>query len=116
MTSQTPSLQLELGPSARDTGIAKILKRCEPWKLKAMRRLREYRDASPAEFGSDDFRDWCGESVPAPHGANAWGALFNCAAKANLIEQAGFRMSRRTSAHARLIRTWRFKPASAPAV
>lgn len=81
--------ELELQPSDwRDTA------------MPALRRLAE----TGREFEAFDLTE---AGVPDPENPNQWGALFQAAYRAGVIERVGFRESRRPSRARGLCRVWR---------
>lgn len=65
----------------------------------------EYLAAVGTEFSSDDVRRIVGDPPPSVS-TNVTGALFNAAAKAGIIRQAGTTISARVIGHGNLVRTW----------
>ena len=72
------------------------------WKV-AMRALK-WLAATPGTFEAYDLSLM---GVPEPSSAHHWGALFSAAAKAGVIEHAGFTVSRRPTRAGGLCRVWR---------
>ncbi len=99
--------QLTLGqePSARERpGLQRAQDNADDWWWKVAMRALKWLAAAPGTFEAYDLSLM---GVPEPSSAHHWGALFSAAAKAGVIEHAGFTVSRRPTRSGGLCRVWR---------
>lgn len=101
------STSKELG----EAGMAAVLESHEAWSDKAMAALRAYCHHGGRDwlFRAEQFREWAMKhhllAEPAKH--NAWGALFNRAAKEGLIAATGlFTPAKSLKTHGHPVRVW----------
>lgn len=104
--------QLELANQLKHDGQDRVLEHQEiGWKDQVMLCVQAVA-RELATFTSDNVRDCaetCGVFAPTHH--NAWGSVMTGAAKAGMIRKTGrFVVSRRASAHARIIAEWEAMP------
>lgn len=100
---------MSAGAALRDAGIDQVLDHAADWATEVRLAFRWWLETeAPEEFAIEDFRA-CVEryGITKPHHVNAWGGLSK--KFAHLIEPVGYRQSLRSSAHARLTRTYKRK-------
>lgn len=110
----------ELDPAAlRDAAIALAVEHAddvEPrWSdvayglLLQVIQLRKRTPRCETPFMAEDVRRWAERTrgLPSPPDARAWGGVFQRAARAKVIERAGFGESRNPQAHLRPTALWR---------
>jgi hypothetical protein len=97
--------RLDVGRALRDEGVTAIDGSTDDW-------WRDCVDRGIAEFArrgvvfqAFDVMDVLG--IPEPDHPNRIGGRFHAAARAGLIEPVGFAQSRRPTAKASIVRTWR---------
>ena len=92
----------------KEIGQQLVLENSGSWVDQAMYLLERFIKKTIDEFTMDDFRSYAtGIGLKEPHHPNAWGALFNHAARLNMIRFSGnVWESSRPEAHKRLIRGW----------
>lgn len=97
------------GLELRDAGCAAVLAGAErdtpDWVSSALSILESFAKGKE-RFTSDDFRAFAAGILPDPPHYNAFGALFNAAAKAGMIQRVGFTKARRAPAHGRVLGVW----------
>lgn len=86
----------------RDEGIVRANEAADPWWASCFDTAVAYLASTGIPFTADDCRDL----VPPPRHPNQVGARFNAAAKAGVIRQAGYALSRSRSRHAGVLRRW----------
>jgi len=91
-----------LGRLLRDEGLATANDNGDFWWKSCADAAIEYLAATDVEFTADDLRDL----VPAPDHPARVGARFSAAMKAGLIRPTGYAISRSTTRHAGVLRTW----------
>jgi hypothetical protein len=103
------AFDFERGLELRDAGCAATLAHAErdtpDWLACALSILRSFAK-DRVEFTSDDFRAFARGILPDPPHHNAFGALFNNAAKAGVIQRVGYARARRDVAHGRVLGVW----------
>ena len=95
-----------LGGSLKAEGTKRVSTNNEDWLDAAVSLLRSFAARTDA-FTNGDFRNWA-KGLPEPAHPNAWGALFNRAARRGIIRKTGrFLTNGVPSARARLVAEWR---------
>lgn len=94
-------LSLFDGEARKEMGVNQVLHNSAEWKDRAVTEI-EYLANTKDLFTCDDLR----ERIEAPHHGNAWGAVFNAAAKKKIIKKVGYRPSTLPSNHASVIAVW----------
>lgn len=102
-------LDFTAGESLKEMGMSSVLASADAanfnWTDYALS-LLEYFAKSVRQFSSDEFRAHFVNHLPEPPHPNAFGALFNRAAKAGIIRHVGYIKSVRASAHRRVVGVW----------
>jgi predicted deacylase len=101
---QLDLLEYAAAEAARDRGVAKVLGNNGKWSDGAMSALQYFAGACGRAFTTEEFRR--AALVDAPAHPNAWGALFNGAAKRGIIRQVGWSRPSNVKSHASVVMTW----------
>lgn len=95
---------------ARDEGIARAVDHADAvapkWSDRAYDFLTAYLRANE-RLTSEDVREAAQGIVPAPPSLRAWGGVFQRAARAGLIERAGYDTARDPKVHMNVVTVWR---------
>ncbi len=87
----------------RDEGLARANDGQDQWWKSCMDSAIRYLASTGVPFTADDCRDL---HVPAPDHPARVGARFSAAMKAGLIRPTGYAISRSSTRHAGVLRTW----------
>lgn len=87
----------------RDEAIARANDNADQWWKSCMDTAIAYLASTGVPFTADDCRDL---HVPSPDHPARVGARFSAALKAGLIRQTGYAISRSSTRHAGVLRTW----------
>lgn len=102
--STTIQLDLLAAREARDEGLERVLERKSAYRWKLENAIYELaRTGTP--FTADHLRAMVGDP-PREVSTNLTGAVVNAAAKAGIIQQAGYAISGRVKGHGNLVRSW----------
>ncbi len=91
-------------PQTPRTGLQRAQDNADEWWWKVAMRALKWLAAAPGTFESYDLTLI---GVPDPASPKHWGALFSAAAKAGVIEPAGFTVARRPTRAGGISRVWR---------
>lgn len=91
-----------LGRLLRDEALARANGNVDQWWKSCMDTAIGYLASTGVPFSADDCRDL----VPPPDHPARVGARFSAAMKAGLIRPTGYAISRSTTRHAGVLRTW----------
>lgn len=99
------------GRELGEAGMSAVLDSHEEWKAAAMGALRAYckHGGHGWLFRAEQFREWAQHHhvLAEPRKHNAWGALFNHAARLGLIAPTGlFRPAESPKTHGHPVRVW----------
>lgn len=92
----------KLGRLLRDEAIARANDAVDPWWKSCADTAIAYLASTGLEFTADDLR----ALVPAPDHPARVGAHFSAAMKAGLIRPTGYAISKSTTRHAGVLRSW----------
>jgi hypothetical protein len=90
--------------TAREVAVNQVLGHNAKWSEVAMAALRSFAGRVGRSFTTEDFR--VANLVAPPGHPNAWGALFNGAAKKGIIRQVGFARPANVRSHSSVVMTW----------
>jgi hypothetical protein len=103
------SLDFTAGEALKEAGMSVVLANADVvnfnWTDYALSLLGGFAK-SVEKFSSDEFRAHFVDRLPDPPSPNAFGALFNRAAKAGIIRHVGYAKSCRAAAHRRVVGVW----------
>lgn len=98
--------ELFTGAQLKEAGINLVATNNTVWIALVHLRLVMLSHQKPT-FTAEDLRKRCAEDgLPPPLHPNAWGAVFNRAAKLKLIHRVGHAKNHIASAHARIVGIW----------
>ncbi len=89
---------------AQQQGIHQVMSHSLKWSDVALDALKAFAVRIGKPFTTEDFRQ--SALVPEPHHPNAWGAIFNAAARKGVIRQVGFSRPSNIKSHASVVMTW----------
>ncbi len=92
----------ELGRLLRDEGLARANHNGDSWWKSCADTAITYLASTGMEFTADSLRDL----IPSPDHPARTGARFSAAMKAGLIRPTGYAISRSSTRHAGVLRTW----------
>ena len=95
----------------RDAGILEAVEHADAvtprWSERAFDALVDFLRAPRAGFMAEDVRAYAeNRGLPVPPDPRAWGGVFQPAARAGLIQKAGYDTSRNAHAHLRPTQVW----------
>lgn len=112
MTGPQIALDFEAARAARDAGITQAVTHADEvtpkWSELAYAFLLGYAGANEG-FTSEDVREaaYAAGSVDKPPSERAWGGVFMRAAKANVLQRAGYDTARDPKVHCNVVTRWR---------
>ena len=104
-----PAFDFEAARKARDAGIRRAVDHAEDvtpkWADRAYDFLQGYLRTNE-RLTSEDVREAAKGLVPEPPSLRAWGGVFQRAARAGLIERAGYGTARDPRVHMNVVTVW----------